>query len=174
MLAIASMNPGALRPSKVTPFRVFTPFWRRLAENYRSPAKSEAPKHLAAPGKWPRSVELRDFQVTAPWADEIGQHWQPGETGAQALLAALKSKLPGYSVNRDRPSVNGTSRLSPHLAWGEISVHEIWRHLAADGDPAQNGFLRELGWRDFNTHLLYHFPKLPTRNWNSAVRPLPF
>nr|WP_298687111.1 deoxyribodipyrimidine photo-lyase [uncultured Dongia sp.] len=166
--------PTALKTLKGDPFRVFTPFWRRLAESYRSPQRHAAPKSLAAPTAWPHSADLAAFQITAPWTEGMQMHWQPGEAGAAALMDQVKAKLPNYGEHRDRPDVGGTSRLSPHLAWGEISVHDIWRRLATHGNPAENGFLRELGWRDFNTHLLYHFPKLPTRNWNPRFDDFPF
>jgi deoxyribodipyrimidine photo-lyase len=167
-------QPWALKTLKGDPFRVFTPFWRRLAESYEAPPRHAQPRRLAAPDRWPRSGTLDDLQVTAPWSTGMAAHWRPGEAGALALMDQVKAKLPDYGANRDRPDRSGTSRLSPHLAWGEISVHEIWRRLATEGDPAQNGFLRELGWRDFNTHLLYHFPKLPTRNWNAQFDRFPF
>lgn len=167
-------EPWALKTLKGDPFRVFTPFWRRLAESYQAPRQRPMPKSLAAPAAWPESAKLIDFQVTAPWTAGMAAHWQPGEIGALALMAKLKEKLPEYDEHRNRPDLDGTSRLSPHLAWGEISVHDIWRRLADAGQPAQNAFLRELGWRDFNTHLLYHFPKLPEQSWNAQFADFPF
>lgn len=167
-------EPWALKTLTGDPFRVFTPFWRRLVKSYRPPAKYAAPKSLATPSVWPNSARLADFQVTAPWATRMNDHWEPGEAGAFALMEALRGKLTDYGSHRDRPDIAGTSRLSPHLAWGEISVHDIWRRLADDGNPVENGFLRELGWRDFNTHLLYHFPKLPAENWSPLFNSFPF
>jgi deoxyribodipyrimidine photo-lyase len=85
-----------------------------------------------------------------------------------------RDKIANYQAQRDRPGLPGTSRLSPHLAFGEISVHEIWRRFSASGDAAGNPFLRELGWRDFNSHLLYHFPDLPKRNWDARFDRFPW
>ncbi len=167
-------NPWELKTQKGDPFRVFTPFWRRLSETYRAPAADAAPRALAAPRHWPNSMPIDQLQVAASWTSGMAAHWRPGEGGAQSLLKSLAAKLPAYADDRDRPDRDGTSRLSPHLAWGEISIHELWRRLAGDRNPVENGFLRELGWRDFNTHLLYHFPRLPVQNWNGLFDSFPF
>jgi deoxyribodipyrimidine photo-lyase len=167
-------EPWALKTLKGDSFRVFTPFWRRLAEHYRAPKASPRPERLTAPKSWPHSRAVDELAVSDGWAAGMAAIWQPGEAGARALMQALPGKMEAYSDARDRPAMEGTSRLSPHLAWGEISVHEIWRRLAGTGKPVENGFLRELGWRDFNTHLLYHFPKLPTESWNAQFRNFPF
>lgn len=167
-------DPWALKTLKGDPFRVFTPFWRRLAESYRAPVACPAPKKLTAPKAWPGSLAVAALQEHAPWSAGMTTQWRPGEDGALAMLARLPEKLDDYGTGRDRPDIEGTSRLSPHLAWGEISVQAIWRDLAKDGAPGQNGFLRELGWRDFNSHLLYHFPRLPVQNWNAQFNDFPF
>jgi deoxyribodipyrimidine photo-lyase len=167
-------DPWTLKTLKGDPFRVFTPFWRRLAESYQAPAACPAPVKLIAPAAWPGSIDIAAFQEHAPWTAGMTTQWRPGEDGAQAMLARLPGKLVDYGAGRDRPDIEGTSRLSPHLAWGEISVHALWRRLSIDGPPAHNGFLRELGWRDFNSHLLYHFPRLPVQNWNARFDSFPF
>lgn len=166
-------EPWALKTQKGDPFRVFTPFWRRLAESYRAPTAVATPTKLLAPTSWPSSAELADLAVTAAWSAGMEKSWQPGEAGALAHLDDLTGKVATYAARRDIPGTDGTSRLSPHLAWGEISVHEIWRRLC-DAAPAQNAFLRELGWRDFNSHLLYHYPRLPVDNWNRQFDAFPF
>jgi deoxyribodipyrimidine photo-lyase len=167
-------EPWALKTQKGDSFRVFTPFWRRLAASYRPPEAYPTPRFLAAPGAWPQSIESAIIQVTAPWSAGMTTQWRPGEAGALALLQRLPAKLTRYNALRDRPDIEGTSRLSPHLAWGEISVHEIWRRLSNAGNPGENGFLRELGWRDFNAHLLYHFPRLPVQPWSSRFQGFPY
>lgn len=167
-------DPWALKTLKGESFRVFTPFWRRLAENYRPPSPCPTPKKLIAPSSWPQSTDLDIFQENSAWTVGMTTQWRPGEDGAQAMLKRLSNKLDDYSSSRDRPDVEGTSRLSPHLAWGEISVHALWRKLSDSDSPVQNSFLRELGWRDFNSHLLYHFPKLPVNNWNRQFDDFPY
>jgi len=155
-------DPHHLRTAGGGGFKVFTPFWNRLAGLYRPPSALAAPKRLNAPAHWPASLPLRDLQIADAWTRPIADSWQPGEAAARNRLAEFADDIAAdYATLRDRPDRDGTSRLSPHLAWGEISVHAIWRHLTRKvGDKAMP-FLRELGWRDFNMHLLQDFPDLP-------------
>ena len=98
--------------------------------------------------------------------------WTPGEAGASDRLARFALEAIGeYADARDRPGIEGTSRLSPHLHFGEISPRQVWHAahaLARMGGSARTGrgaeaFLRELGWREFACHLLWHFPRTAER-----------
>ncbi|CAN5905392.1 deoxyribodipyrimidine photo-lyase [soil metagenome] len=139
-------------------FSVFTPFWR-MARQMVSDAAIASPTALPAPKVWPASDLLADWRLhpTAPdWSKGFGD-WQPGETGAhEALQTFTDQALRTYSTDRDRPAVEGTSRLSPHLHFGEISPKAGWRaaEAAAHHGQASDGeaekFLAELGWREFN------------------------
>jgi deoxyribodipyrimidine photo-lyase len=168
-------EPDEISNKQGGPVRVFTPYWRRcldkpepLTTGFTCPAKIEGP------AKWPASLQLEDLKLlpSAPWTVGFSAVWRPGELGAsQALERFLKEVLKNYDDARDIPSVQGTSRLSPHLHFGEISPRRIWGALKAlsedsgvfpDGKGAQR-FLAELGWREFAYHLLYHFPLSPTR-----------
>ena len=154
-------DPLHLRTTNGAGFKVFTPFWNRLRALHAPPAELRAPKRLDGPARWPDSVLLDDLQVADDWAQPIAQAWQPGERAAHERLAHFADEIAAhYATERDRPDRDGTSRLSPHLAWGEISVHAIWRQLTRKlGDKALP-FLREIAWRDFNMHLLHDFPDL--------------
>jgi deoxyribodipyrimidine photo-lyase len=167
-------EPWRLRTGTGGSFKVFTPFWRRLAEDYRPPAALPTPGKLQAPKAWPESEAVEAWQVTADWSRGFAQEWEPGETGAARRLAKLQESVAAYPETRDRPDWEGTSRLSPHLAWGEISVHEAWRRLNEQHGEAALPFLRQLGWRDFNSHLLYHFTALQTDAWSPKFRDFPF
>jgi len=160
------------------PFQVFTAFWRAALLLPHRVAPLAAPKRLAAPEHWPESVSLEKLglEPRIDWAAGLRQNWQPGTKGAeQRLQAFLDRALSGYKVARDHPAEPGTSRLSPHLHFGEISPRRIW-HDVQDWLPiarrpgvAEHGetFLKELGWREFAHHLLYHFPdtaEQPLRN----------
>ncbi len=139
-------------------FSVFTPFWR-AARQMVSDAAIASPTALPAPELWPASDTLADWRLhpTAPdWSAGFGD-WQPGEAGAhEALETFTDQALRTYSTDRDRPAVEGTSRLSPHLHFGEISPKAGWRaaQAAAHHGQASDGeaekFLAELGWREFN------------------------
>jgi deoxyribodipyrimidine photo-lyase len=153
--------------------RVFTPFWKRVC------ARGDPPDPLPAPATLPPPVPLASgrlddwhFEPRAPdWAASFRDVWQPGESGArQRLVDFLDHDLQGYANLRDRPDRNATSRLSPHLRFGEISPRQVWhaaqfsllRHPAMSTDIAK--FLAELGWREFSYHLLAGFPHLHEKN----------
>jgi deoxyribodipyrimidine photo-lyase len=154
-------DPLHLRTASGGGFKVFTPFWNRLRSDYAPPTELRAPKRMAGPTHWPESVPLDSLQVTAAWARPIAQAWEPGEHAARERLAHFADEIAAvYAIERDRPDRDGTSRLSPHLAWGEISVHAIWRQLTRTVGDKALPFLREIAWRDFNMHLLHDFPDL--------------
>lgn len=154
-------DPAQLHPANGPGFKVFTPFWNRLRGIYHPPRAVPVPKRLNGPTHWPESLALEALQVHDHWTRTIEQTWQPGESAARVRLAHFAEDVADdYARDRDRPDRNGTSRLSPHLSWGEISVHEIWRQVTCSAGERALPFLRELGWRDFNMHLLHSFPHL--------------
>jgi deoxyribodipyrimidine photo-lyase len=141
------------------------------------------PERLRAPDAWPDTDDLGSWRLlpTHPnWAKGF-DIWTPGEVGAKEQLAQfLESTLNGYSVGRDRPDLPRTSRLSPHLHFGELSVASVWRNVlnaTAEGRaPEEDGeaFLKELAWRDFSRHLLFHFPTLPDSPWREEFTRFPW
>ncbi|WP_417458871.1 cryptochrome/photolyase family protein [Kordiimonas sp.] len=155
------------------PYEVFSPFWRQAKELIGTLYAYDAPSDIPSPPVWPESNDIDTLGLEpkpAYWAKPIVEAWQPGETTALERLDYFLDEIAsGYARARDVPGVDGTSRLSPYLVDGEISVRRIWAQslAAADANPlASNGihaFLRELGWRDFSTHLLFHFPEMPER-----------
>ena len=161
------------------PFKVFTPFWRALRERGDPAPPLPKPKaftaaDIALPASL-KAVKLDALHLlpTKPdWAGGLREAWTPGETGARHRLTQfIRSGLDGYADSRDRPDVVGTSRLSPHLHFGEIGIREVWYRVtraAADGRVPQadaQKFLSELAWREFSHHLLFHNPELATRNF---------
>jgi deoxyribodipyrimidine photo-lyase len=144
------------------PFKVFTPFWRACRVLGIKRGLWNVPDTIAAPEIWPQSDTLPQ---AAPLAhmDRLDE-WQPGEHGARAALDLfLTQNISGYAERRNLPSEPATSRLSPHLRWGEISPARIVAEtenakiIGEDGEK----FLSELGWREFSYQLLYHNPNLP-------------
>lgn len=165
-------EPEALRTKAGEPFRVFTPFWKAGLALAEPSAPKAGPKKLRAPDKWPRSVSLKglDLLPTSPdWAGGMRNAWTPGEEGAQDRLCTFLDNAVGrYDQHRDRPYVEGTSRLSPHLHFGEISPRQCWsaaqladERLGGKTSRGTNSFLRELVWREFSYHLLFHWPDFP-------------
>jgi deoxyribodipyrimidine photo-lyase len=157
------------------PFKVFTPYWRAVRAGTAPAAPLPAPKRLTPPAVWPESERLGAWRLhpRAPdWSVGFGD-WRPGEAGAaDQLQAFLDGAVDGYGEARDLPAIAGTSRLSPHLAFGEIGPRQIWaaaQGAAARGaasEAAVEAYLRELGWREFNYHLLYHQPRITRENVN--------
>jgi len=139
------------------PYRVFTAFWRECMKRPIPAAVPAAPSRLPAPESWPHSLAIADLQLdpTIDWANGFRAVWNPGEAGAMAHLRTLVREVSArYETNRDRPDIAGTSRLSPHLHFGEIGPAQIWRAA-----PASQAYLRQLVWREFAYHLLFHFPE---------------
>ncbi len=165
-------EPWAVVKSDNTPYRVFSAWWR-AAQATKAVAEVAAVKHINDwTGKRPAATKLSALALLPKlnWADDFNQHWTPGEQSArQTLQRALDERLADYNDARDVPSISGTSKLSAHLAFGEISpraivaaarAHRHWKK-AASRENLQ-GFVRQIGWHDFANHLLFHFPHTPT------------
>ncbi len=147
-------------------YGVFTPYSRTCFEQ-PPPAEAIAPPdRISSPSGIP-SENLEDWQLTPrrpDWAAGIRAAWEPGETGAEKRLRRfISDALQGYKSARDRPGEDGTSGLSPHLHFGEISPAAIWR-AASLMEKSCNGretFLKEMLWREFAAYLLWHHPEMP-------------
>ena len=155
-------------------YRVYSPFWRALrAMGPARPAPLPKPRKIPGAPTPPASDRLDDWRLlpTAPnWAEEIADVWTPGEDGAHKRLGAfLKGPVDHYADGRNRPDCELTSRLSPHLAFGEIGPLQIWRETHARierGDideKSADKFLSEIAWREFSYNLLFHYEDLPEK-----------
>jgi deoxyribodipyrimidine photo-lyase len=163
------------------PFKVFTPYWKRALRTLNPGTPPSAPV------KWPvadaatagedgaaarGAIDALGLLPAIRWDQGMAATWQPGEAGAsQRLTRFLEAAVHNYGNDRNLPGIEGTSRLSPHLHFGEISPRQIW-HAAAKAaaragskpDEFRNWqFLAEVGWREFGYHLLYHFPHTTTQ-----------
>jgi deoxyribodipyrimidine photo-lyase len=165
-------EPWTIRNKTGKPFQVFTPFWRHCLAQADPPQPLPAPGALAGPDRWPRSLALEelDLEPKISWTDGMRATWRPGEAGAKDRLKRfLASALDAYSQKRSRPDVEGTSRLSPHLHFGEISPRQVWHGISRAASKRDvpvaawrsSQFLAEVGWREFAHHLLFHFPHTP-------------
>ncbi|WDF71064.1 cryptochrome/photolyase family protein [Novosphingobium sp. KACC 22771] len=152
--------PGSVTTGAGTPYRIYTPFWRQVQMHMPPAQPAPAPDTIPAPKVWPTSDDLADWSLlpTKPdWAPGFRAEWTPGEGGAQDRLDAFLPRAPAYEERRNLPSQSGTSRLSPHLAFGEISPATLW-HAAMDRGGSVNVFLSELGWRDYAQNIIAEFP----------------
>ncbi|MGE3954361.1 MAG: deoxyribodipyrimidine photo-lyase [Parachlamydiales bacterium] len=144
------------------PYQVFTPFWRQASQWIEGDVLPK-PRLSRCPSSPYRGEGLP--KVTSPLSD----YWTPGEEGAHKRLQAfLRGPVRHYGRDRDRPDLDGTSRLSPHLHFGEISPRTLYRKVSSEP------YLRELGWREFCYHLLAHHPKLYTENFNPKFDRFPW
>jgi deoxyribodipyrimidine photo-lyase len=160
--------PGSVLTGGGTPFKIYTPFWRALSERLPPPEPIAAPA-LSAPENWPESERLEDWNLlpTKPdWAGGFRGEWTPGESGAQERLADFADHARRYSEERNLPSQEGTSRLSPHLHFGEVSPAQVW-HVVAEAGGSVRTFLGELGWRDYAANIVQQFPDYGARSYKA-------
>jgi deoxyribodipyrimidine photo-lyase len=147
------------------PFLVFSAFWKTCLKQPAPPEPAPWTNKLMAPNRWPDSLSIADLELEPKidWAAGIREAWTPGEDGAATQLDRfLKGDFERYETERSLPGKTGTSRLSPHLHFGEIGPREIWHALCGQRNKsnavAVDAYLRELGWREFAYHLLFHHP----------------
>lgn len=178
-------EPWAIQNRTGKPFQVFTPFWKHCLALPDPAQPLPAPKQLKAPLKWPKSLPLSALELEPKinWADGLRTAWQPGESGATANLRRfITQAFDQYTDLRNRPDLLGTSRLSPHLHFGEISPRQVWHSLRqragrrgwTDAHWRGSQFLAELGWREFAHHLLHHFPYTLTEPLRPEFKSFPW
>ncbi len=177
------VKPTNVRNKDGRGLRVFTPFWKRVLSLGDQPRPVPAPKQLK-PGPAVASDDLGSWNLEPKhpdWAGGLRETWTPGENAAQERLHNfLENDIKGYASLRDRPDRDGTSRLSPHLRFGEISPRQVWHaaNFAAAQKPAVASdvgkFLSELGWREFSRHLLFDLPNLAEDNLQSSFDAFPW
>ncbi len=166
-------EPWQLQTKAGGPYRVFTPFWRSALASWHLPLLSDPPTNFSAIDSAPEGV-APDALKLAParaWDAGFWPIWTPGESGAHETLDVfIDGGLRGYREGRDRSDHTGTSRLSPHLHFGEIApwrvVHVLEAVRGAGTTTDIDACIRELGWREFAHHLMHHFPKTIDENLN--------
>jgi deoxyribodipyrimidine photo-lyase len=177
-------EPEAIRTGQGEPYKVFTPFARTCFALGDPKPPRPAPKQLAPWTGTLASDRLEDWGLLPQrpdWAKGF-DIWSPGEAGArQRLDSFLGNALAGYADGRDRPDLDRTSRLSPHLHWGEISPAQCWTAIRSAmakvrGKLDRDGekFLSELLWREFSYHLLHHWPDLPSTSFQAKFEGFPW
>ncbi|WP_417472228.1 cryptochrome/photolyase family protein [Leisingera sp.] len=161
-------------------FKVYTPFWKSVRSRDVADLLP-APNSLPAPEAWPRSEALADWALDAGMSrggDVVARFCHVGETAALNRLSDfLEQRVDAYKERRDFPAEDATSGLSENLAWGEISPHRMWHQARAAmqrGGQGAETFLKELVWREFAYHLLYHSPHILTRSWRDEWGQFPW
>jgi deoxyribodipyrimidine photo-lyase len=171
-------EPWSLVSGAGTPFKVFTPFWKTYLANNVPRSPFPAPKAIPGVAAPSESLESWNLEPEIPWDAGLNESWTPGETGANARLNDFLKRGLALYHRRDEPAVPATSRLSPHLRFGEISPYQIWHAVEAVTDAAARKnaakFLSEVGWREFSFHQLFHNPDIHTRNLRSDFDSFPW
>ena len=173
------VEPDAIKTKAGKPFRVYTPFWNTLKARGDPASPLPSPRRFSnasmPPGApKPISLEALNLLPRKPdWAGGLRETWTPGEAaGGKRLHHFVDDLLGDYSDGRDRPATDATSRLSPYLASGAVSPRQIWHaahHASAASGVGRDDvekLSKELAWREFSYHLLFHFPDLGTANFN--------
>lgn len=152
-----------------TPYKVFTPFYRRgclSAVEPRRPLEAPVAIEFAKNQRPSETIAQLALLPEIQWHKEIEKEWEISEQGAEnTLVTFLEQGAANYKEGRNFPAKKNISRLSPYLHFGQISPNQIWHQsLNREQNPNLDTFQSELGWREFSYSLLYHFPKLPSEN----------
>ncbi len=171
-------EPWEILKKDNTPYKVFTPFYKSGCLQALPPASPlPTPKKIECiKDKQALSLESLDLLTNMSWSDKFNEIWTPTANAAKKQLKHfIENGLANYQEGRNLPAKPFVSRLSPYIHFGQLSVNTIWHTLKAL--PATENtqcFLSELGWREFSYYLLYHFPNLPTKNFNEKFNNFPW
>jgi deoxyribodipyrimidine photo-lyase len=177
------VEPWTLKTAAGDPYRVFTPFWRAAAERLHPGSVIPAPGRMPGIKLTGLMVDELGLRPRISWDAAFTESWQPGETGAMARLERFcRVTASQYGERRDIPGVEGTSGLSPHLHFGEIGPRQVLARIERlKAESREDGvlrnaehYVRELGWREFSHHLLFHFPATTDHPLNPRFRDFPW
>lgn len=170
------LPPGSVTTGSGGQYKIYTPFAKaallRLPEREPLPA----PK-LAFPADWPVSEDLEDWGLrpTKPdWAKGFRESWRCGEAAAAEQVDDFLDRVSRYDDARNLPSVDGSSRLSPHLHWGEISPIQVWHALEGQRGKGVESFRGELLWREYAQNVIHQFPDYPEASYREEFEQLPW
>lgn len=161
-------EPWEIKSDEGRSYQVYTAFWKKALKTKSPPEPLPEPKNLKPPVSFPKSEDIADWGLKPriDWDAQFYKSWEPGETEALKKIKAFKPRAKNYAQTRNFPyDEQGTSRLSPHLHFGEISPRYVWHHILKDHrslEPVEV-YLKEIAWREFAYHLLYHFPQTPNK-----------
>lgn len=170
------LPPGLLLSGSGSPYRIFTPFYRAALGRLPPPDPLPVPR-LNAPDRWPASDTIGDWGLLPArpdWAGGLRSSWTVGEAAARDALRGFLDRVGRYETDRNLPSIDGSSRLSPHLHWGELSPATVWHALDQRRGEGVVSFRRELVWRDFAQNLIAQFPDYGERGYRREYDKIPW
>jgi deoxyribodipyrimidine photo-lyase len=169
-------NPRHILNGSGERYRVFTPWFRKLQERMPPPLPLPKPEALTAPAAIPTSDDLGSWGLLPSKPDWSGgfADWKPGERGARAAFKQFLPSCADYQDERNFPARPGTSRLSPHIHFGEISPSTLWHHAANGAGARAQTFLSEIAWREHGLNLVDQFPDYAVKNGRSLFDRFPW
>ena len=164
-------HPERVMTGSGTPYRVFTPFWKSSVAAGDPPVPQPVPEKVGLASHSLDSLSLSDLNLlpTGPdWSQGLRDTWEPGESNGLRRIDDIEEVARHYDTSRDRPDLDATSRLSPYLHFGEVSIRQVWHslhqlELQGCSTPGAASLRRQLYWRDFSTYMLFHFPTMPDK-----------
>jgi deoxyribodipyrimidine photo-lyase len=168
-------EPGSVTTGSGGAYKIYTPFSKAVLEHMPPRDALPAPEALPWPDRWPASDNLADWNLlpTKPdWAGGMRDFWQVGEGAAHARLDEWVASVGAYHTGRNLPSQDGSSRLSPHLHWGEISPVQVWHRLADARGQGWQTYAKELIWRDYAQNIIAEYPDYPRKSYRDRFEGL--
>ena len=165
------MPPGAVTTGAGDPYKIYTPFSKALLAHMPPRETLPEPETIRSPQEWPDSDDLADWKLLPEepdWSGGFRDFWQVGEEGAHKRLAEWAGHVADYDQGRNLPSIDGSSRLSPHLHWGEISPAQVWHALKGRRGKGWETFAKELIWRDYAQNVICQLPDYPRESYRDG------
>lgn len=166
LLPVGSVTSGSGQP-----YKIYTPFSKAVLGEMPPREPLEAPAKIASPDDWPNSDDLANWDLvsTRPdWAGGFREFWKVGEAAARERLAEWEDSVAQYAEGRNLPSIDGSSRLSPHLHWGELSPAQVWHGLDGKRGKGWAVFAKELIWRDYAQNIVSEYPDYPRKSYRDG------
>ena len=163
------LNPvEKIKKDDGTPFKVFTHYWKKAEQIYlKNDRKNNNKIYKNYNRNFTQDKNIKAIYPKKNWYKKFEKYWEPSEENAEKILDNfIKKSIENYAINRDIPSIEGTSKLSPYLKFGQISVHRIMEKCLEIKNKkiGFRKYVNEIGWREFCHSLLHNFPKMETNN----------
>ncbi|OYX66373.1 MAG: deoxyribodipyrimidine photolyase [Sphingomonadales bacterium 32-64-17] len=164
------LPPGAVTTGSGDPYKIYTPFMKAsLAAIDRFDILPEP--SLSAPETWPASDSLADWNLlpTKPdWAGGMREEWQAGTSAAMDRFESFLEVVSNYDEDRNLPAIDGSSKLSPHLHFGEVSPAMLWEAMRRYTSDGARVYRSELLWRDYAQNVICQFPDYPVKSYRDG------